>query len=178
MKRKLAVDIDNTIWDLVTPWLTYYNRIYEDNIKYDDIKKYEFFDIIKNATRNEMLNLLNQEEFWDSVVPYSESFEYLKKLNEEYELYIVTSTSYKTPRKKFDKLFSYFNFLTEDQLIITSKKYLLNVDILIDDCVECLAHGNYIKLLIDSPYNKDISDNTIIRIKNLKDAYNYLHTLN
>lgn len=177
MKRKLAVDIDNTLWDLITPWITYYNILYKDNIKYEDITEYEFFDLLKTATKDDMLNLLNSEEFWNSVLPYEDSFEYLKKLNDEYELYIVTSTSYKTPREKFDRLFNIFDFLTEDQLIITSKKYLLNVDIMVDDCADCLR-GDYIKFLINEPYNQDVIDDTIIRVDNLRDVYNYLHKLN
>lgn len=174
MKRKLAVDIDNTIWDLITPWINYYNRRYNDNVKYEDITEYSFFDVIKNITRKEMLELLAENEFWSEVKPYSNSFEYLKKLNDEFELYIATSTSYKTPREKFDKLFTFFNFLSEDQLIVISKKQLLNVDILIDDCVDYLIGGNYTKILIDSPYNKDIADTSIIRVKDLKEAYEYL----
>ena len=175
MKRKLAVDIDNTLWDLITPWLDYYNRRYCDNVKYEDIVNYDFFNIIKNITRDEMLHLLSEHEFWDNVYPYPESATYLRKLNDEFELYIATSTSYKTPRIKFDKLFTFFNFLEEDQLIVTSKKQLLNVDILIDDCIDCLKGGSYTKLLIDAPYNRDMVDDTIIRVNNLKDAYNVLH---
>lgn len=174
MKRKLAVDIDNTIWDLVTPWLNYYNRRHNDDVKYEDVTEYSFFDIIKNITREEMLGLLNENEFWSEVKPYPGSYKYLKKLNDEFELYIATSTSYRTPREKFDKLFTFFDFLTEDQLITISKKQLLNVDIMIDDCVDCLTSGNYTKLLIDTPYNRDVADDTLIRVKDLKDAYEFL----
>lgn len=174
MKRKLAVDIDNTIWDLVTPWLNYYNRRHNDDVKYEDVTEYSFFDIIKNITREEMLGLLNENEFWSEVKPYPSSYKYLKKLNDEFELYIATSTSYRTPREKFDKLFTFFDFLTEDQLITISKKQLLNVDIMIDDCVDCLINGNYTRILIDTPYNRDVADNTLIRVKDLKDAYEFL----
>lgn len=174
MKRKLAVDIDNTIWDLITPWLNYYNKRHNDDVKYEDVTEYSFFNIIKNITREEMLGLLTENEFWSEVIPYPDSYKYLKKLNDEFELYIATSTSYKTPREKFDKLFTFFDFLEEDQLIVTSKKQLLNVDIMIDDCVDCLIGGHYIKLLIDTPYNKNIVDSSLIRVKDLKEAYEFL----
>jgi 5'(3')-deoxyribonucleotidase len=175
MRRKLAVDIDNTLWDLITPWLDYYNRRYNDNIRYEEIVDYNFFNIIKTITREEMLHLLSEKEFWDNVYPYPTSIPFLKKLNDEFELYIATSTSYKTPREKFDKLFTFFDFLDEDQLIVTSKKQLLNVDIMIDDCADCLIGGDYTKLLIDAPYNRNVKDNKIIRVYNLADAYNFLH---
>ena len=46
MRRKLAVDIDNTLWDLITPWLDYYNRRYNDNIRYEEIVDYNFFIVL------------------------------------------------------------------------------------------------------------------------------------
>lgn len=178
MKRKLAVDIDNTIWDLVSPWIDCYNHIYKDNIQYEDIVRYDFFSITNKATKEEMFEILCKEEFWGNVYPYKYSKEYLKKLNNEFELYIITSTSYKTPKVKFDRFFELFDFITEDQLIITSNKHLLNVDILIDDCIKNLTEGSYMKFLIDSPYNRECVDNSIIRVKDLHEVYNYLHRMN
>lgn len=178
MKRKLAVDIDNTLWDLIRPWIRLYNILYKDDVQYEDITQYEFFDKLKTESKSEMLNLLTSEGFWTSVLPYENSYEYLRKLNDEYELYIVTSTSYRTPKDKFDRLFDIFDFLTEDQLIITSNKTLLNIDIMVDDCIDHLTEGNYMKFLIDAPYNRSVNDDTIIRVDDLKDVYDYLHKLN
>ena len=46
---------------------------------------------------------------------------------------------------------------------------------MIDDCADCLIGGDYTKLLIDAPYNRNVKDNKIIRVYNLADAYNFLH---
>ena len=101
MKRKLAIDIDNTIWDLISPWLTCYNEAFNDNVKYEDIVRYDFFDITSKASKEEIFKFLSTDELWKSVVPYKYSYEYLEKFNKEYDLYIVTNTSYKTPKIKF-----------------------------------------------------------------------------
>ena len=178
MKRKLAVDIDNTIWDLVTPWLDFYNWYYDDDVKYSDIKEYDFFNILKKASKKQMLDLLNIKGFWNLVEPYEYSVEYLRKLNDEYDLYIVTSTSYKTAEEKFNRFFKLFPFLNESQLILTSDKGLIDVDIIVDDCPRWLENKNSIKFLINEPYNQLVLDDTIIRVDNLKDVYNYLHKLN
>ena len=178
MKRKLAVDIDNTIWDLISPWIMYYNDMFKDDVEYKDIVKYDFFDITKKATKEQMLGLLSLDRFWDSVVPYENSKEYLCKFNEEYDLYIVTSTSYKTSRKKFERFFDLFRFLREDQLIITSHKDMIDVDIMVDDFVNYLSGENHIKFLIDQPYNKDVNDGPIIRVEDLKQVYEHLHSQN
>lgn len=179
MKRKLAIDIDNTIWDLISPWLTCYNEAFNDNVKYEDIVRYDFFDITSKASKEEIFKFLSTDELWKSVVPYKYSYEYLEKFNKEYDLYIVTNTSYKTPKIKFDRLFELFPFLTEDQLVIIANKSLLLVDIMVDDCVDHLLGGNYVKFLIDVPYNRNIEENnSILRVKDLKEVYNYLHHIN
>ena len=174
MKRKLAVDIDNTIWDLVSAWIVCYNFIYNDTVKYEDIIEYDFFNITNKATREEMFDILSSDWFWAFIDPYKYSKEYLEKLNNEFDLYIVTSTSYKTSHKKFDRFFDLFPFIKEDQLIITTHKDLLNVDIIIDDYINNLSNDNHLKFLIDQPYNKKINDKSIIRVNNLKDVYYYL----
>lgn len=178
MKRKLAVDIDNTIWDLISPWLIFYNKAFDDNLEYKDIVQYDFFNINSKASREDVIKLLEINDIWDIIQPYENTYEYLEKLNNEYELYLVTSTSYKTPKAKFDKLFSLFPFINEDQLILISNKKLLNVDIMIDDCIDNLVGGKYTKLLIDAPYNRDYKKTDIIRIKDLKDAYLFLYPIN
>lgn len=177
MKRKLAIDIDNTIWDLIHPWIEFYNYYYYDNVTYDDIKEYDFFSILNKANKQQMLELLNIRGFWKLVQPYEYSSEYLRKFNDEYELYIVTSTSYKTSKEKFDRFFELFPFLNESQLILTHNKRLIDVDIMIDDCPKWLEGRQFIKFLINEPYNQLVADKTIIRVDNLKDVYNYLQKL-
>ena len=49
---------------------------------------------------------------------------------------------------------------------------------MVDDCIDHLTEGNYMKFLIDAPYNRSANDDTIIRVDDLKDVYDYLHTLN
>lgn len=177
MERKLAVDIDNTIWDLVSPWIKCYNYRYDDDVQYSDIVKYDFFDITTKATREELFNIISSGEFWAFIKPYEYSREYLEKLNNEFELYIVTSTSYKTSRKKFEKFFELFPFIREDQLIITSHKDILNIDIIVDDYINHLSNDGHIRFLIDQPYNKDVNDDSIIRVANLKEVYYYLQNI-
>lgn len=176
MINKVGIDIDNTIWDLVSPWIEWYNLLYLDDIKYEQITKYNFSDITSKATEKELFEILHIPEFWNYVKPYNDSYDVLKKFNDEFELYIVTKTSYKTPTKKFDNFFNYFPFLSEKQLINTSNKSILNVDTLIDDYPKNLEGINTYKFLIDTPYNKEYKD--CLRVKNLSEAYDIINFLN
>jgi 5'(3')-deoxyribonucleotidase len=178
MKRKLAVDIDNTIWDLVSSWIEYYNNKYDDNVKASNITKYAFFDLTKKATKEEMFDILCVDDFWSTVNPYRYSEEYLRKLNKEFDLYIVTSTSYKTSRKKFERFFELFPFLDEHQLIITHHKEIIDVDIIVDDCPINLTNTDHIRFLINQSYNKSVKDESIIRVNDLREVYYYFFNTN
>lgn len=176
MITKVGIDIDNTIWDLISPWLEWYNILYLDNIKYKQITEYSFFDITTKATKKEMYDILHTPEFWNYVKPFKDSYSALKKFNNEFELYIVTKTSYKTPSKKFDNFFNYFPFLSEKQLVNTSNKSLLNIDVLIDDYVKNLGNNTKYNFLINTPYNKKYSN--YFKVKNLSEAYDIINFLN
>ena len=63
MITKVGIDIDNTIWDLVSPWLEWYNILYLDDIKYEQINEYNFFDMTTKATKKEMFDILHTSEF-------------------------------------------------------------------------------------------------------------------
>ena len=176
MITKVGIDIDNTIWDLVSPWLEWYNILYLDDIKYEQINEYNFFGMTTKATKKEMFDILHTPEFWDYVKPFEDSYSALKKFNNEFELYIVTKTSYKTPSKKFDNFFTYFPFLSEKQLVNTSNKSLLNIDVLIDDYVKNLGNNTKYNFLINTPYNKKYSN--YLKVKNLSEAYDIINFLN
>ena len=80
MITKVGIDIDNTIWDLVSPWLEWYNILYLDDIKYEQINEYNFFDMTTKATKKEMFDILHTPEFWDYVKPFEDSYSALKKI--------------------------------------------------------------------------------------------------
>ena len=63
MITKVGIDIDNTIWDLVSPWLEWYNILYLDDIKYEQINEYNFFDMTTKATKKEIFDILHKIEY-------------------------------------------------------------------------------------------------------------------
>ena len=165
---KLALDLDGVIWDLVRPWIHVYNILYKDDIKVEDIKEYKLSNTLSKATPEELHNILLQESFWNSVIPFKYSEEYLIKMNNEFNLYIATKTDYRIYGIKVNRFLKLFPFIKPEQIICINDKSLLDVDWLVDDCVDNL-NGNYNKILLDASYNRDTDE--FIRAKNLKEVY-------
>ena len=59
-------------------------------------------------------------------------------------------------------------FKKDNQIICIGDKSLLNVDFLVDDCLDNLKGGKFIPIVLDAPYNRD-SD--YLRAKDLKEVY-------
>ena len=67
-----------------------------------------------------------------------------------------------------DLLFKWFPFLSWDQVIITFRKQLIKGDVLIDDGVHNLEGGDYKKILMTAPHNRnyDAEAHGMIRVHN------------
>lgn len=174
VKTKVALDLDGVIWDLIDSWLKRYNLLYDDNVTSEDIKEYELSKSLTKATCDEIKSILSEKDFWDTVVPFKYSIKYLRKLNSEFDLYIATATNYKIFDTKVERLLALFPFLDKHQIICIHNKSLLDVDWLVDDCVDNLRHGKFNKIILDAPYNRDCND--FIRARNLKEVYNIINT--
>jgi len=69
--------------------------------------------------------------------------------------------------------------LSRSDIIITTKKQKVIGDVLIDDMVHNFEGGNYLKLLFDSPINRnyDAEANGMVRVHTLKEAYEVIHSI-
>ena len=56
-----------------------------------------------------------------------------------------------------------------NQIICIHDKSLLNVDWLVDDCLDNLKCGNFNKIVLDAPYNRN--DKELLRAHDLKEVY-------
>ena len=176
-KFKVAVDIDGCIWDLVGPWLEEYNKLSShEDISVNDIKSYYINEYV---TYPEVLySILDMQKFWGKLNLYDGVYESIKSINErpDVDLVIATSTSYKTRREKYDRLFELLPMIDEKQLVVTSRKDILSVHFMVDDWENNLRHmarsGNGVPILINQPYNAAFTAETfgILRAKNLKTA--------
>lgn len=92
-------------------------------------------------------------------------------------MYVCTNTNYKTLKDKMDKvLFKYFDFLSWNDVIVTTNKQMVDADFLIDDGVHNLLGGKYKGILMDAPHNRKFNEReyNIFRAKNWQEVYAYI----
>lgn len=159
---KIGIDLDDTFWDLVVAWIRWYNRLANDDLKPTAIRTWDIERYVKDGCSKLLYDILEQPEFWDTVMPKPGSTHIMQELlHNGHELYLVTATSCQTAHMKMRRFFKLCPFMKDEMVIIAQKKQLINVDVLIDDNPNNLIGGNYRKLLFDAPHNWNHDENLI-----------------
>ena len=119
--------------------------------------------------------------FCNAVKPLPGAVEYLKRLQDDgHDIYIVTTSNYLSLKGKMENLlFKYFPFIKWDHVIITSNKQMIRGDVLIDDGVHNLEGGDYFKILMTAPHNRnyDAAANKMIRVDSWENIYRVISVL-
>lgn len=175
MKDRLdiIIDLDGVIWDLLTPWLEYYNRLTNENIKIEDIKTYEIKEYVKYP---ELLpKILEMDDFWDNVNLYDGVYDSLNDLiNLDVKFKIVTSTYYKIAPMKFKRLFELLPMLRTDDIIISYNKSVIKSWFVVDDYYKNFSNDlNTTNIMIRQPYNKSKEDECDFAYNSLKRFIDY-----
>lgn len=177
MNKKLTIliDMDDTIENLLECWVNELNRVYGTNVKYDEVFAWDMSEVFPTLTKTEIYAPLHNSNFWSKIQPLPGSVEYVKRLIDDgHNVYIVTTSHYTDIKNKIENVLTkHFPFISWKNVIITSRKQLINGDILIDDGVHNLEGGEYIKFLMDAPHNRsyDAEKNGMLRVYDWKEIY-------
>ncbi len=191
--KKLGIDLDETIVDLIDPFLNYYNKETGTNFTKEDIYDYDIWKII-NAKEEEAKELGRRfyiSEHFDNLKPFEGAVDSIKKIKEYSELFIVTArygiAKDKTQKwldKHLNGLISEVFFtsdysgekgLTKEQIC---KKYSL--DCLLDDdpnvALKCTNAGISL-ILFNRKWNQNINHEKIIRVNSWQEALRQINDL-
>lgn len=174
-KLTILIDMDDTIENLLECWVNELNRVYGTNVKYDEVFAWDMSEVFPTLTKTEIYAPLHNSNFWSKIQPLPGSVEYVKRLIDDgHNVYIVTTSHYTDIKNKIENVLTkHFPFISWKNVIITSRKQLINGDILIDDGVHNLEGGEYIKFLMDAPHNRsyDAEKNGMLRVYDWKEIY-------
>jgi len=181
MKKRLMVDMD----DVITVG-TFKEQIEEFLGSKIDVKKTGYY--LQNALGNRMDEFFKKGDLdmYQDAPLMNDAYEVLEKLNEKYELYIVSA--FHTPgasyqdgnhlKYKVKYLQKKLPFIKEEQMVFLNRKYLISFDIIIDDSIHNLESGK-MKLLFSSYHNLEIKEEelsslNIIRVNSWKEIADIL----
>ncbi len=166
----ILVDMDDTIEQLLRAWIRRVNEKFGRNASYDEVKDWNVAAVYPGLSWEDVYTVPLEPGFWGTVEPIPGAAEGLQKLMADgHDVLIVTATPYQSvPEKMTDLLFRYFPFLSWNQVIITTRKQLIRGDVLIDDGIHNLEGGDYAKILVTAPHNRDYDAeaNGMIRVNN------------
>lgn len=177
----IAIDMDDTIENLLSAWIDWLNREHNLNASINDVKSWEMGVLYPQLSHEQIFAPLFNDSFWYTVAPKLDAVEYLERLIKEgQDVYIVTSSHYSTVKPKFEAIIErYFPSIDWKHIIITNNKQMIKCDIMIDDGPHNLENGQYIRVLFDAPHNKTYpaEEHKMKRVYNWEEAYNLIKNL-
>lgn len=185
--KTIMVDMD----DVIT--IGNFNKFLEEFLgqKIDtDNNKYKYRQESIKGRENEFRLIYQYRNLYANVPLLDGCYEVLRKLNEKYDVYIVTAyiwgqdiiNAEENLKNKFIYLKENLPFISSQKYIFTQDKKILDFDIKIDDRINNLE-GAKIKLLFTAWHNKNISSKEleskgIIRVDSWYDIEKVLENIN
>lgn len=179
---RVAYDFDGVLNNLPEAWTNYLNGLFYDNNderKTVELKYYDMCRNFPNLSYSSIMWPLYSSEFWKTVEIEPGAKEALEILQarQDVEIFIVTSTSPESWTTKYEYCFK--RLLPDfpvDNIILTSRKDLINCNILIEDNPEFLKDFKGIKILLDKSYNKSVKNDSFKHFTNHDDMVEFIES--
>lgn len=157
---RIAIDLDSTVINTVETLIDYINERVPVNLKIDDVTSYNIEAALPEQYRWIVEAGFRDKLMWKKVSLLPFCAEVIKRLyNEGHEVWFATASLPENLHKKINHLSRNMQFFPEGYVwrhtINIQDKYLLDVDILIDDCLKHAAHPlrNYLSIVPEYPWN-------------------------
>jgi 5'-nucleotidase len=151
----IIVDIDDTIADLLTVWLSRYNADYNDHLTRDDITAWDLTKFVKPECGVKIYDYLKDEHIYDEIEPIPGALMGVTRLRGMgHHILFVTANIH---REKWEWLKRH-GFLsktwTSQDYICCFDKHLIKADAIIDDKPETVDRFPGLAILFDRPHNQ------------------------
>ncbi len=166
IKKKLLIDMDGVISDVYGQFIKY---------EYNDIGLTQSLNDLKGKLEHQAFKYhdkyVNSENFFYSAIPIQGSIEAVRRLNDVYEVFIVSSAMQfpLSLTEKINWLTKYFPFLSWRQIVFCGTKDIVYGDIMIDDHFKNLDSFQGQTILFTQPHNIDKPKGKHTRVHNWKE---------
>ena len=142
--KRLLIDMDDVICE--NGFIRMINEFLGTNYKSEDANSYYVNDLIPKDKFEEWVKFFEEKNVYDYVNIVKDAPEVIEKLNEFYDIYIITAYIFRDKpeisgnqlKNKFDYLTKNLPFIDPKKFIFLSDKELVDADIRIDDSVDKL----------------------------------------
>ncbi|TQR18541.1 5' nucleotidase, NT5C type [Psychrobacillus soli] len=170
--KRIAIDMDEVISAFSLKCLQLFNAEYNSNYTVDHLHGKLLAEL--DHRFNDKVNVyLAEESFFQGLDVIEGSQDALRRLNEQYEIFIVTAAM-EFPASlapKYQWLKKHFPFLNEKHFVFCGDKSIIRADYLIDDTPLNLENFEGEGLLFSAPHN--MNNTSYVRLNNWKEVEQY-----
>lgn len=150
----ILVDIDDVCCDLLSTWLTYYNKDYDDNLTKEQITDWDTSKFVKPECGVKIFKYLENPSLYDNCKPIPDSLEGISLLREMGRVIFVTASTNGASGRKFRWLnHNGFDVNFSDYVEAVDKTLIIG-NIMIDDNYENIRRFSGAGFLFRQPHNK------------------------
>ena len=159
--KRIAIDMDDVLAKTTHVIIDRINEIVQGEFTYAELMtstneyKQEFYN--HYLTHN---SFLWEPGFFENIPVNEDAVEVVKKLHEQYEIFIVSAATEfpNSLKEKLTWMEKHFRFITWKHIVFCGHKYMIQADYLIDDHEKNLHTFTGTPLLYTAPHNLHITD--------------------
>lgn len=155
--KRILVDVDAVVADLIPIWLDMYNKDYGDKLEVKDIFKWGIHEIVKPECGESIFNYLERPELYDNVKPIDGAISSIRWLRQHsYDVRFVTSGVLESKIRWLGRhgLLIGENHLYSPDVVVAHDKSIIIADIMIDDNVKNCENFKGKSILFAQPWNE------------------------
>jgi 5'-nucleotidase len=159
--KTISVDMDGVLADVYSQFIKMHAAESGEILVLKNLDGLAEFQAFKYGSKH-----VRSENFFRTAPLMNKSQEILKKLNERYRVFIVSSAT-EFPNSLIEKqswLNEHFPFISWQQMVFCGSKEIIKADIMIDDHFKNLDHFDGQTILFTQPHNKLNHDHTHTRV--------------
>ncbi len=157
---KILVDMDEVICDFLGELCTRYNSLLGTELHPAQLVQYDLTPFVGEVGKRIFLS----PGFFTELKPFPNAINTLRNLCGGGHHVVVATDAKGDNNVAADKaawIARYLPFLPAHDFVVTSRKYLIEADLLFDDSPEILARFGGIKVVMDRPYNRHVQGHRI-----------------
>lgn len=168
-RSRVIIDMDDVLADATGQFINFYEKEFGIRVTKESMNFKEEMKRFPDH-HEEVYQFTFRKDFFRKMEVNENSQEVVKKLNEKYEVFIVSSAM-EFPNslpEKLEWLAEHFSFLHWKQFVFCGSKKIVHGDYMIDDLPHNLEAFNGEKLLYTAPHNMQF--NHFQRVNNWKEV--------
>ena len=167
----IGIDLDDTLFDFVPLVLDKYNKAYNDNLQDKDITNFGTNLFIKKECKDIFAEFVD-DKLIANCKPKENAVEVINWLHSKYDIVFVTAAYPYTVKARHELLKQTFSWYERKHLFVCPNKTLLNLNFLIDDCLDNHIGGKYCSIIYSAPWNNNIQPKLMFRADNWLEVKN------